>query len=281
MKFSRRKSCLTNPKRKRGCLALPRLRFGLVLAAAMLMTGCEGRSILYQPNPDRAQKLPSQVTDFHSLFANNCSGCHGAGGLQGPAPPIGNPLLLAMVSQQQLADLITHGRHGTLMPPFVTTNGEGLTPEQVGIIAAGMKSGKLADPAAAAPKLVPPYRAGPASSDPADVAAGGKLFANYCAGCHGESGRDGPMAGALNDPAFLALISDHAIRSLILTGRPDLKMVDKDPMPSFIHLAKVNPQNAEEKWKELDQIVAYIASWRKAKAQDSPTSPTPSSEPEP
>jgi len=270
-----------NPKRQRGSRGCPRLSFGLVFGfAILLLTGCDGRSVFYQPDRARKQKIPSQVNDFHTLFAKNCSGCHGAGGLQGPAPPIGNPLFLAMISEKQLADIIRDGRHGTLMPPFITTNGEGLTPEQVSIIADGIKNGQLSKSSPSPLPVVPPYDVEPASTDPADVAAGAKLFARHCAECHGKDGRNGTLAGALNDPVFLALISDRALRTVIITGRADLKSQEKNPMPSFVRLAEITPQNASEKWQELDQIVAYIASWRTADAQASLSPLKPNNETE-
>jgi cytochrome c oxidase cbb3-type subunit 3/ubiquinol-cytochrome c reductase cytochrome c subunit len=49
-----------------------------------------------------------------------------------------------------------------------------------------------------------------------------------CAVCHGEQGegieKEGRIVHRINDPAFLALISDQALRRFIITGRPDLGM---------------------------------------------------------
>ncbi|MCE9556122.1 MAG: c-type cytochrome [Planctomycetes bacterium] len=237
------------------------------VATILLMTlGCNQNynSILYQPNKKNRPKPPSEVADFHRLFANNCSGCHGDGGLQGAAPPIGNKLFLAMISEKQLSDIISNGRPGTLMPPFVTTNGEGLTPQQVEIVADGMKRGQLHNSLDdRRNQVIPPYHSGPGSSDPADVAVGAKLFGVFCAHCHGDEGK-GAEAGPLNDSALLSLLSDQAIRTLIFTGRADLKTRGKEAMPSYFALTEVTPENAEAKWREVDQIVAYIASWRKA-----------------
>ena len=242
----------TNPKRQRDHHQRPRLRFGFVCAAAsMLSTGCNQHSdsIFYRPNENDRPKPSCEVTDFSTLFANNCSGCHGAGGLQGPAPPIGNALLLAMFSESQLRDIIAQGRPGTLMPAFVTTTGEGLTAHQVEIIAKAMKrSGLRGFAPDNPPQLVPPYPSGPTSTAPSDIAAGSKLFADRCAQCHGNNGLDG-MAGSLNNPALLSLLSDRAIRTLIITGRPDLKSKDRDSMPSYLTLAKVTPDNSAAKWR--------------------------------
>ena len=57
-----------------------------------------------------------------------------------------------------------------------------------------------------------------------------KVFARACASCHGDRGQGGTnggkSVGAINDPDFLALISDQALRRYVITGRPDLGMPD-------------------------------------------------------
>ncbi len=45
-----------------------------------------------------------------------------------------------------------------------------------------------------------------------------KLFGQNCAGCHGKDGRWGP-APPLNDPLFLKVISDEALRQVVSAGR--------------------------------------------------------------
>jgi hypothetical protein len=65
------------------------------------------------------------------------------------------------------------------------------------------------------------------------------------------------LGGAINDPAFLTLISDKALRRLIITGRSDLGMPaydEKDGRPR-----KFRPLSTTE----IDHLVALLASWRK------------------
>ena len=239
----------------------PRLRVGLVLIFAVAVLQCAG---CYKPNGSRREAAAEKVDEFPTLFANNCSGCHGANGQQGPAPPIGNTLFLAMISQPELQEIIAHGRPGTLMPAFVTSSGLGLTSEQAERIANGLKEGKLnSSPSKEVPTLVPPYRADLDISKPADISTGAQLFASHCAMCHGDEGRGSESAGALNDPALLALLSNQAIRTVVITGRGDLEYSGAEPMPSYLALSKVTPEKAAATWREIDQIVAYIASWRK------------------
>ena len=74
---------------------------------------------------------------------------------------------------------------------------------------------------------MPPYLA-PAGAGGGNKDEGARVFARACAGCHGSQGQGGKNGerpvGAINDPAFLALISDQALRRYAITGRPDLGM---------------------------------------------------------
>jgi mono/diheme cytochrome c family protein len=55
---------------------------------------------------------------FDWLYARHCSGCHGADGKLGPAPPLNDPLFLKIVPERVLLDVIRAGRPGTPMPSF-------------------------------------------------------------------------------------------------------------------------------------------------------------------
>ncbi len=72
----------------------------------------------------------------------------------------------------------------------------------------------------------------------------------------GDEGRQKNRAGAIDHPAFLALISDQALRRLIITGRPDFRM------PDFAGIegrgAGFEPLTGEQ----IEQIVRLLASWR-------------------
>ena len=54
---------------------------------------------------------------------------------------------------------------------------------------------------------------------PTEIMAFEPLYAQNCAGCHGETGRLGP-ARALNDPVYLALVPPDRIRQVIAAGVP-------------------------------------------------------------
>jgi mono/diheme cytochrome c family protein len=226
-----------------------------VLAAACDLPG----------RPKRADRpVPQdQVLSFPALYRENCAGCHGADGKLGPAPPLNDPTFLAIVPDEVLLKVITEGRPNTPMPAFARDQGGALTAAQVKVLAQGIKPHW--EPPRPANEHVPPYLVAESKPGKAgDTKRGGQVFARACAGCHGSQGQGGTSdqmrAGAINDPAFLALISDQAVRRYAITGRPDLGMPDfagdDGRPPDFKPLTS----------SEITDLVALLASWRKGEA---------------
>ncbi len=211
-----------------------------------------------KPNPADRPQLPGEQTDFQVLFQRSCSGCHGADGKLGPAPPLNDPLFLAIVPDEVLLDVVTHGRPGTPMPAFDKRVAGTLTDEQIQILAGGLKSHFKLTSAAGD---VPPYKGESSIQPPAEqIARGEKLFASACAACHGDSGQgsgdDDTGPGRVNDPALLSLFSNQALRRIIITGRPDLGM------PNY---AETDGRDSDFKpltSQEIDDLVALLAHWR-------------------
>ena len=92
---------------------------------------------------------------------------------------------------------------------------------------------------------------------------GAVVYERACAGCHGPNGtggkHNGATGGAINAPAFLALISDQSLRRVIITGRPDLGMptyAGRHGRPSDFH-----PLTSPE----INDLVALLADWRATK----------------
>lgn len=231
---------------------------GPVVAAVLLAVlpfagGCTPPG---KPKPGDESKPPAAVTDFAVLYKTNCSGCHGANGDLGPAPPHNDPLFLAIIPDADLLKVVTEGRPNTPMPAFAHAKGGPLTEQQVNILANGLKKqwGKLD----AAPPGTPPYLA-PKSAG--DAERGKAAFIKACAGCHGNDGKggtfDGKPVGGINDPAFLALASDQRLRRIAITGRPDLGC------PTFVAKTGRPADFQPLTEQEVGDLVALLASWRR------------------
>lgn len=252
-------------------------RYGLLFLFLAPLVGC-GRSTSKQPSEQATvtgnvehflatyagmpleknkEKTPSQITNFEFLFSHNCAGCHGETGKIGVAPPLNDPLFLAIASDAQITQVASAGRPSTLMPGFAQAHGGSLTEKQVKIVVNGIRHRWGKPPASLPPKL-PPYTVA-ISAETGDSQAGKQLFQKVCARCHGQDGRGGSAeaAGALNNLAFLALISDQALRRYIITGRPDLGM------PNFVDLGQESALKRPLTSEEITQIVTYMRSWAK------------------
>jgi mono/diheme cytochrome c family protein len=179
----------------------------------------------------------------------------------GPAPPLNDKLYLALIPATELKRVIAEGRSGTLMPAFGAANGGHLMPEQVDILAEGIKSrwGTVDPPPSDAPSYL-------LADNAADGAGAGikeeglKVFALACASCHGDHGQggqsEGESAGAINDPDFLALVSDQALRRYVIAGRPDLGM------PAYADSTGRLDGFRPLRDRDVANVVALLADWR-------------------
>jgi cytochrome c oxidase cbb3-type subunit 3/ubiquinol-cytochrome c reductase cytochrome c subunit len=190
----------------------------------MATAGC--RSAPGKPPAVESESLrPEQVLDFPTLYSQNCAGCHGANGRNGAAISLANPVYLAFAGAQNIARLTAAGVPNTLMPSFAKESGGSLTDQQIQIIANGAVS-HWGNANALAGQTPPPY----ASSSTGNPASGQNAFATYCASCHGPdatgTSTGKKQIGSLVDPAYLALISDQGLRSIIVAGAPGQGMPD-------------------------------------------------------
>lgn len=228
-------------------------RHALLTLLVCSIAGCD---LPGKPKPAEQFKPPQKETTFSVLFQENCIGCHGTNGKLGPAPPLNDRLFLALVPDKELQRVISEGRAGTLMPAFAASEGGHLTDAQIEVLAHGIRQEWR--PTESAPTGAPPYLALQAKTDgatPGNRDNGLKVFTRACAGCHGNHGQGGRQ-GAINDPNFLALISDQALRRLVITGRPDLGMPDYAGV-------KGRPENFQPLTaKDVTDVVALLASWR-------------------
>jgi cytochrome c oxidase cbb3-type subunit 3/ubiquinol-cytochrome c reductase cytochrome c subunit len=252
-----------------------------------LTTGCD---LPGRPDPAERPVPADQVLKFGVLYRQNCAGCHGVDGKLGPAPPLNDPLFRAIVPEEELKDILTKGRKKTLMPAFANENGGVLTAAQIQVLEneikgiryriiereeAGLAKIEVVPDAGGIsptwgmperpPKRVPSYE--PSASSRGDSTGnkerGALVFARACAVCHGNHGQgieqESGTVRTINDPVFLALISDQALRRYAITGRPDRRM------PGYAQARPGNPHFVPLTDQEVTDLVALLASWRREK----------------
>jgi|SRR5262245_14901408 len=218
------------------------------LLLVLWLAGACGR-LPGKPAPGPEVPRPDSILDPVALYGANCSGCHGANGTHGPAMALADPLYLSIADDGVLRTTIVNGRSGTAMSAFSQKEGGTLTDEQVDSIVRGIRArwgrtGRLAGVS------TPPY----AASVPGNAQQGQTVFATFCASCHGTGGR----AGSVTDPAYLSLISDQGLRTLVITGRPDFGAPDwRGNVPG-------RPMTDQE----ISDVVAWLASQRPSREED-------------
>ncbi|MCE9564820.1 MAG: c-type cytochrome [Planctomycetes bacterium] len=220
------------------------------LAIAFLASGCNPPG---KPTLPQTSGRPEDLKDFDALYSSNCAACHGKDGTLGPAPPLNDPLFLRIVPDAELVRVITEGRAGTPMAPFDHSKGGPLTTAQVKILAAGLKT-KWGTPGVMTD--VPGYALAPGGNSE----DGMMTFMMACASCHGENGKGGKSGeqrvGAINDPAYLALSSNQALRRYIITGRPDLGMPSYNEKTNRPHNFKTLTA------QDVADLTSLLDSWR-------------------
>ncbi len=195
--------------------------------------------------PSNEEATASEVSDFRTLYADNCSGCHGADGQNGPGRILNDAVYLAVVPRDALKHVIEYGRNGTAMPPWAESQGGPLTPQQVDAIVNGIENWKK-------PVITPPGAELPnyAETTPGDAVNGKRLYARGCYACHGPGAR----VGLITDPSYLALTTNQNLRTSIIVGRLDLGM------PNYLALKGGHPLVDQD----VSDLVAYLASLRPA-----------------
>jgi cytochrome c oxidase cbb3-type subunit 3 len=219
--------------------------FATVSLAAIVLAGCD--SLPGRPTQADLPLRPTNVTDFATLYGENCAGCHGADGKSGAAIAMNNPVYLAIVDDASMRRVITNGIPGTAMPPFAQSAGGSLTDHQIDLLIAGIR--KDWSGAADAGAGAPPY----SSSTQGDSNSGAQVFATNCQSCHGRDGKGG-SGGSVVDPSYLALVSDQYLRTIVIAGRPELGH------PDWKDAAGGQPLTAQQ----VSDIVAWLASKRPA-----------------
>ncbi len=222
----------------RGTVAL------FALLSLLLAVGCE--SMPGRPLESERPVRPKDVTSFDVLWDTNCQGCHGAAGTLGAARPLNDPLYLAWASDMSQRLVIQQGVAGTLMPAFSDSHGGNLTDKQVGIIIDEMRH-RWAKADKFRGMTLPAYAA-----QLGDAGRGAQVYQEFCASCHGADGTGGKAHGSIVDPAYLALVSNQALRSSVVVGRSDLGM------PGFMDAVAGKIMSAQQ----IADVVAWLAGHR-------------------
>jgi cytochrome c oxidase cbb3-type subunit 3/ubiquinol-cytochrome c reductase cytochrome c subunit len=164
---------------------------------------------------------PSEVSDFATLYSQNCAGCHGAQGRGGASIALANPVYLGIVDENTMRNVVANGVHGRSMPAFAQSAGGMLTEPQIEVITSGIFSrwGRKDVLDGSNP---PTY----ATKVAGNVDHGRLAFGTYCASCHGSEGAGTHKGSFITNDSFLALVSDQGLRTIVIAGRPELGAPD-------------------------------------------------------
>jgi mono/diheme cytochrome c family protein len=200
-----------------------------------------------EPKTNSEPVAPNQISDFDTLYAQNCAGCHGAQGRGGASIALANPVYLGIVDETKMRYVVANGVRGTSMPAFAQRAGAMLTEQQIDVITSGIFSswGRKQVLNGANP---PSYTAKAGGN----VGNGKLVFGRYCTACHGYEGAGTPKGSAVTNDSFLALVSDQGLRTIVITGRPELGAPDW----------RGNVPGSPMTDQEITDVVAWLASRR-------------------
>jgi mono/diheme cytochrome c family protein len=182
------------------------------------------------------------------LYSTNCLACHGNAKIIGPSISMSNPVYLSVAPKDVMRKVIAEGVPGTMMPAYSNAVGGMLTDEQIDVVVNGILSSSKGQKIAETDR--PPYAA-----PLGDVQRGAAVYAQACAQCHGNEGTGG-KAGSVVDAAYLSLVSDQYLRTVVIAGRPELGM------PGYQEYVSGKPMSADE----IADVVGWLASHRQGPA---------------
>ncbi len=216
-----------------------------VALSVTLLTGCS--SPHGQPRQGSETLAPNEVLEFAPLYGENCAGCHGTEGRGGAAIALADPVYLAIVDEAAMRKVIANGVRGTAMPAFAESAGGLLTDKQIDVISQQIRS-RWSRPGILDGANPPSY----APKSTGDIQRGEAVYKTYCESCHAPGGSGGPKGSAITNDSFLALISNQGLRTIVITGRPELKVPDwRGNVPG-------KPMSDQE----VTDVVAWLASRR-------------------
>ncbi len=200
-----------------------------ILGTVLMATGI----LIYSVNePARlitaqASQLRTDLDEGMTLYAENCSVCHGLEGEGiGSNPALDNPGLVGTDSGT-LHKIISRGLYGTSMPAWNETDGGPLSDYQIGALSKLIQFGNWQETGdrvvnlGLAPKIPfvtdpdPEILEGLSGLPDGDILALGiNVYAQKCVACHGADGLGTSLAPALNDQIVREKSFDELDRTL-------------------------------------------------------------------
>lgn len=203
----------------------------IVFALAYYMFNEQARIVEAQ-----GEILNVQLDDAMTLYAENCSVCHGLSGEGIGATPALDSDALRTMAYDDLDKTIARGRFNTAMPAWSKEDGGPLSDYQISEMVALIQSG---DWTATQDRVVNlglaplvPFTTDPDPvllaelanlPDGATLQAAVQLFAANCVACHGADGLGTAIAPAVNDPLVREKTADELTRTVTL-GSPGTLM---------------------------------------------------------
>ena len=226
----------------------------LILIVVSLLAACGGAGL----------QKDSKLAEGARLYSLHCVACHGEEGNGGVGVPLALRDFLNTATDDYLHKTIRLGRPGRIMPAFSE-----LSEPQISSIVTHIRGWDWGSSSVE-------YSAEPVTGNPK---RGRRLFAKYCAYCHGQNAEGGRgtgvtfsrprsapiLAPALNNPGFLAAASDQMIKATLIKGRSGTPMssakekrMSKKDVNDVVHFLRTLENRPPEVNKQADQDIQRV-----------------------
>jgi len=166
--------------------------------------------------------------DGATLFAQNCSSCHGQYGEGGPNPsragdiiaPISSAEYLKTRDDATLRNIISQGQPDFGMSPFGAEHGGPLDDTQIESIVAFIRSWESNPPVELPPEIISSTPSAPNETP----LSGSQIYVSVCSSCHGLNG-EGGVGPAFNTTEFQKKYDDQSMFDVINTGHEATSMI--------------------------------------------------------